>query len=275
MVSDNILFLRTPDSPDRYETTFSSTGYTTASVSVLETAFVNGESLTQLMRRGSEHSGVIITSGRGCDAWDNAIRELQTAFSDLNDLHWRTIPFYVVGKSSASKLIHTRSSYPDSPFAPLDIRGESTGNSEQLAQFITADFSSPPSTPLLYLTGDKNRDTLQEFLHAKGFQLSSFQVYQTQGSSTFAQDLKLVVEKLSNGNIWWIVFFAPSAAAFVVPFLREHFELPSRTARVAAIGPTTFNFLQQELGIKVDAVARKPTPDSLLAAISDASPIDS
>ncbi|KAJ7052603.1 tetrapyrrole biosynthesis, uroporphyrinogen III synthase [Mycena amicta] len=267
MSRTNILLLRTPDSPDRYETAFSSAGYTTASVPALETALVHHDTLTDIIRRGSEYGGVIITSGRGCEAWEHSVGTLPTS-SALTT--WKTTPFYVVGRSSASKLEDIQSLYPDSPFTPHDIRGESTGNSEQLARFILADFPSPPSKPLLYLTGDKNRDTLPEILRAGGLELAPLQVYKTQGSSTFPNDLKLALDNFKNSDGWWIVFFAPSTAEFVLPFLREHFDLHSadasigRRAKIAAIGPTTSTFLQKQLDLSVDVVAQTPTPYDLL-----------
>lgn len=84
-------------------------------------------------------------------------------------------------------------------------------------------------------------------------------------------------------NPWWIVFFAPSAADFVTPFLREHFRLHSTTntpetngslrlstAKVAAIGPTTSKFLIESLKLNVDTTSSQPKPESLVAAIKEA-----
>ncbi|KAF7316902.1 Uroporphyrinogen-III synthase [Mycena chlorophos] len=272
MSSSNILLLRAPDSPDRYESTFSSAGYYATSVPVLETVFTGVDALVDILKDGQPFSGVVITSGRGCDAWKNAVALLEA--SSTQERAWRTTPFYVVGQSSASRLNEIHSSYPDSPYAPQDIRGESTGTSEQLANFILTDLSPPPSRPLLYLTGDKNRDRLPEILRVGGLALLPIQVYETQGSSTFSRDLKAVLETNQNSSPWWIVFFAPSAAKFVLPFLQEHFDMATqprgslRTARVAAIGPTTSKFLEQELHVSVDAVSAKPTPANLLDAIS-------
>ena len=37
--------------------------------------------------------------------------------------------------------------------------------------------------------------------------------------------------------------------------------------KIAAIGPTTRNFLKDKLHIRVDVVAPKPSPDALVGAI--------
>ncbi|KAF7327870.1 Uroporphyrinogen-III synthase [Mycena kentingensis (nom. inval.)] len=263
----NVLLLRTPDSPDRYEDAFTAAGHACASVPVLETVFVNADALRDtISRRADEYGAVVITSGRACEAWGSVVEQLEG--SEAFASSWRTTPFYVVGKSSASKLSEIQSAYPNSPLTPHDIRGADSGNGEQLAKFIVSDLPAFVA-PLHYLTGDKNRDTLPDILHAAGLKTAPLQVYETRGSSTFTEDLKRALA-LPNPQ-WWIVFFAPSAAEFVSPFLREHFLLDGSedAAKVAAIGPTTANFLRDQLRLTVDAVAQKPTPEHLLRAIID------
>lgn len=79
MCSNVVLLLRAPsDAPDRYESVFSEAGYRPLSVPVLETVFVNQETLTEIVRSGSsQHGGVIVTSGRACEAWGKAVEVLK------------------------------------------------------------------------------------------------------------------------------------------------------------------------------------------------------
>ncbi|KAJ7104242.1 tetrapyrrole biosynthesis, uroporphyrinogen III synthase [Mycena belliarum] len=280
----NVLLLRepskSPTSPDRYESTLTASGYKPLSVPVLETIFTNVASLTDIVRNDMLHGAVVITSGRACEAWGNVVEALESGQVSRQESKWASTPFYVVGKSTASALNLIRSAHPRSPFVPMDIRGESSGTSEQLAKFILEDLdSSPPSRqiPFLYLTGDKNRDTLPDILRAGNVDLIPLQVYQTQGSSSMSQDLKLALDWSSpgdNSSNWWIVFFAPSAAELAIPLLRQYFDLPPDptssarlSARIASIGPTTSAFLRDELSLRVDAAALKPSPDELLKAI--------
>ncbi|KAJ7494646.1 tetrapyrrole biosynthesis, uroporphyrinogen III synthase [Mycena galericulata] len=280
-MSKNVLLLRAPsqhtDSLDRYESIFTASGYGAFSVPVLETLFTNLETLVDILHHGA-HGAVILTSGHACEAWSKAVDILEREQALGQETDWSTTPFYVVGTSTASLLNEIRSTHPHSPFSPTDIRGESSGTSEQLAKFILSDLESRPTPrrdPFLYLTGDKNRDTLPDILRGGNIELTSLQVYQTQGSSTFAEDLKLALDSSSHqdSDIFWIVFFAPSAAEFVTPFLRRHFDLPSvdstssTAARIASIGPTTSIFLREKLNLSVGAVAPKPTPEYLLEAI--------
>ena len=153
---------------------------------------------------------------------------------------------------------------------------------------------------MLYLTGDKNRETLPGILAAGGITLETLEVYRTMGSSTFRDDLQAALERASvgeytidmhaftsgltyyliycadrirRGEVWgWVVHFAPSAAAFVRPALDEVFGVDKdgqaeRALKIAAIGPTTASYLSDELRMRVDVISPKPTPDALCSAI--------
>jgi len=123
-------------------------------------------------------------------------------------------------------------------------------------------------------------DTLTHILQEGGISLESLQTYKTEGSSSFAKDLSTAIHTSSKGyHYWWIVFFAPSAAAFVSPILKNYFELRTSQsslsgtselfqARVASIGPTTYTFLHDELHLEVDVTAQKPSPEDIVACIT-------
>lgn len=75
---------------------------------------------------------------------------------------------------------------------------------------------------------------------------------------------------------WWIVFFAPSAAEFATPILRQFFELPGAESiggmylngvRLAAIGPTTHEFLRNHLSLRVSVCPPMPTAEAIARAI--------
>ena len=75
---------------------------------------------------------------------------------------------------------------------------------------------------------------------------------------------------------WWIVFFAPSSAEFALPILQEHFvfspaggrdDHDGRFCSVAAIGPTTMTHVEEKCGVRVHAVAEKPSPEALGKAL--------
>jgi uroporphyrinogen-III synthase len=82
-----------------------------------------------------------------------------------------------------------------------------------------------------------------------------------------------LITETSGLDGWWIVFFAPSAAAFVMPTLTKFFDLEptgsngSTRSHVAAIGQTTAAFLHDNLNIRVNVIPPKPTPEDIVAAI--------
>ncbi|KAF8809853.1 tetrapyrrole biosynthesis, uroporphyrinogen III synthase [Phlegmacium glaucopus] len=279
----NVILLRdrSEDTPDQYEAAFSAAGYHPISIPVLETFHTNIPHLRDIIQKGpkvSGYKGVIITSKRSCDAWKEALQLLSDSAPDYTHTiaRWCEIPFYVVGQATASALTGVFGAYEHLGLTSLDVRGQSSGNATALASFILEDPDKP--SVLLYLTGDKNRDTLTHVLHGGGISLEPLQTYRTEGSPSFAKNLATAVETSSQGHhYWWIVFFAPSAAAFVFPILRNHFELRTSQssgtsellqARVAAIGPTTYSFLHDELHLEVDVTAQKPSPEDIVASIT-------
>ncbi|KAG1767377.1 tetrapyrrole biosynthesis, uroporphyrinogen III synthase [Suillus placidus] len=286
----NVLLLRAAnkDSPDRYEDAFRSRGYHPISVPVLETIIVGREDLARRLSLGPEKqslSGVIITSQRAVEAWFEAAQALIIADNTplKPESAWWSVPFYAVGEATSVALRDLCEKIP--LYSPRDIRGGSeTGTAERLAGFIIKDLpSDEASRKLLYLTGDKNRDTLPRVLESAGVALDPLQVYATQGSSTFPYDLSLAFERVKGERLsWgWIVYFAPSVAEFVTPILRNHFILPAVNSsmedrsqlsehhhvKVAAIGPTTEAFLQQTLQLSVAVTARNPKADDLADAV--------
>ncbi|KAI5119288.1 hypothetical protein M0805_008067 [Coniferiporia weirii] len=136
-------------------------------------------------------------------------------------------------------------------------------------------------TKLLFLVGDKTRDVLPKILATDStVELDSVQVYAAKPALGFAASLEAAVRAQPKVKTWWIALFAPSGADHALPFLREHFTLPGDTqqqkkktkkglpvAKIAAIGPTTAGHLRDVLKLEVAAVAAKPVPEELAAAI--------
>ncbi|KZT65088.1 tetrapyrrole biosynthesis, uroporphyrinogen III synthase [Daedalea quercina L-15889] len=315
----HVLLLRAPtrDGPDRYEAGFRNQGLTSVSVPVVETGYTNIDRLKEIVVAGPEkggYGGVIVTSARSSEAWKAVVLELiseDPEEAEGEGTHWSTVPFYVVGEATEKVLLSIRDivgKYPEYAPSQANIHGAaSTGTSEKLARLIVDDLSDAPPEDvcrrLLYLTGDKNRDTLPRILAEGGVRVEPLQVYETHGSDTFDADLAEAIRGVEGGEgekgraervlgkvlhstsepahsrpmNWWIVYFAPSEAEFTTPILREHFALSSGgstqaserpLARIASIGPTTGEFLRDNLGLQVDVVSPKPNPTALAEAIA-------
>ncbi len=231
-MSTSVLLLRSPSEdggPDKYEEAFRARGYRPVSVPVLETVHKNLDTLRDVVKRGGRiadeyaggrYAGVIVTSGRACEAWRVVVQQLEessgaqdrqqdTGMSRDRPLckdealtvpprtvfDWSTVPFYAVGAATASALSSIHDACPASRYVPHDIRGgANAGTAEKLAHFIVSDLPEGGSRRLLYLTGDKNRDTLPSILGEAEIDQESLQVYATQGSSSFEEDLARVLE---------------------------------------------------------------------------------
>ena len=134
---------------------------------------------------------------------------------------WTHTPFYVVGNATAASLSEIREVAGHTLLAPVDIRGAAeSGTSEKLAHFILEDLPAARPTKLLYLTGDKNRDTMPSILREGGVELQFLQAYATQGSSTFAADLRQALSRVARGGS---LFTVQTNCFVVVTSLIAHF----------------------------------------------------
>lgn len=110
-----------------------------------------------------------------------------------------------MGQTTATALVDVFSSFSHLGLGLPDIRGQSSGNAASLATFILIDLQERP-LKLLYLTGDKNRDTLPQLLNEGGISLQSLQVYETRGSSSFETSLSSALSPSSEGMIIFPVY---------------------------------------------------------------------
>jgi len=278
----NVLLVRNPpeDKLDRYHQHLQSVGLHPHSVPVLETVHTNLGDLCDMVKgKSSTYGGVILTSSRSAECWDLVRKELSSAQEfDSGSPDWSGIPFYVVGETTGNVLRNM----PVSPFTPSshNVIGEGSGTGEALAKVIIDDQRSRGlKIPLLYLTGDKNRDSLPTLVQAAGLDLEPLQVYATRGSPSFPTEVKELFQRNQplDPTQWCIVFFALSSAEFALPILREHLTFfpvdgkvdarGDRFCKVAAIGPTTVIHVEGKCGVRVDAVAENPSPDALGRAL--------
>ncbi|KAG8893487.1 hypothetical protein FRC01_013560 [Tulasnella sp. 417] len=290
--STAVLLLKSPTAsvdskPDKYISVFSKRNIYAENVPVLEHSFVEVARLKELITTGPQDafSGVIVTSGRAAEAWSNAVESMDPGDS-LDASSWNKTPFYVVGQKTADTLMASVSARPEFYPSPDCVLGAAeAGSGEKLASFIIDHLSNDPhrsSAPLLYLTGDKNRDAIQTTLSDANIAVHPHQVYRTAARVNLATEIRDAVSTLPKDiTDIWIAFFAPSSAAMALPVLDQVLSLPTSThsdkrqdlspARFAAIGKTTSTYLQEEHvpRFQVDAVANSPTAEELAKAISN------
>jgi uroporphyrinogen-III synthase len=182
---------------------------------------------------------------------------------------WIYKPVFVVGPGThaeAQKLGFTH------------IYGQETGQSSKLGPLILSFYTNTlekelgeldrGKKPLLFLVGDKRRDTLPDFLTSNAIPFSELLVYETKPSLSFSQDYKNWRDRYINKDdrnseySIWLSAFSPSGVDIVLPFIQSDLSY----IKMASIGSTTTSYLKS-LGLQVHAQAESPTLESLVQAI--------
>lgn len=233
----DVILLRFADDPDPYVRALATEGLNAVCRPVLSFDFPSDRALRDRLQDRERYGGIVATSPR-------AARAVRRVFDGTGTVHveWEGAPGYVVGPKTADR-------FRDLGF---DVRGEETGTAEELVSFIT---DHQPEAPLLFLSGDRRRDTLPEGLTAADIAFEEEMVYVT----TSRSDLTLPPASENS----WLVFFSPSGLEAV----RKSEAGPIEDYRVAAIGPTTASDLREE-EIAVEAVSDIPSPEGLAKALT-------
>ncbi|KAG8855479.1 hypothetical protein FRB91_002086 [Serendipita sp. 411] len=287
-----------------YHDALKSKGFDPHFVQVLDTGFVNERELQSVIEAGpkGKWSGVIVTSSRAAGAWISAAKAIpvdtESSFSQDGGDVWEDIPFYVVGKATEEALMAC-----PPPYSPRQILGGNSGSGDTLADFIVSSYvpkvgenlggstsSSNDSQglhlPLLYLVGDKNRDTIPKKLSQAILRCHKLQVYETSPVADLSNRLKDVTSTINETTSGeettrpWLVLFSPSTAEAVFgalsecqPSTSEHEEMNDTSNiyssfHLASIGPTTHKYLCDNSHL-VATSAPKPDAESLAQAIFD------
>nr|ODO04379.1 hypothetical protein L204_00738 [Cryptococcus depauperatus CBS 7855] len=215
--------------------------------------------------------GIIVTSKRGVEGWVRGVEVFldEKGKGKGKEGGWDQVPFFSVGQASTEYLssadIH--SSYKPRPVSHMfDDPPKSAGS---LCELVLG--TSPRNRKkgfqnqgsYLFLCGDKALDEMPTTLKGRGRHVKEVVVYKTSARKDVRQQLESIEKQISKG---WLAFFSPSSAAVVLPFIREYRHLWEGW-KIFAIGETTKRYLEDEAGLRVHAVADKPNPEGMLAAV--------
>ena len=82
----------------------------------------------------------------------------------------------------------------------LILGATQTGNSESLARFVLGDMASRRTGgKLLYLTGDKNRDTFHRIISENGVIIEELMVYETKAARDLEERIAHTAQEIANG----------------------------------------------------------------------------
>jgi len=239
-MSAKITLLRSPDSPDAYLQAFTEAGLSATCQPVLAFSFPHQEVLIERLKAADVHSGLVLTSPR-------AVGALRRAFDAEGSLKllWEDKPVFVVGPKTASEVRGLG----------LTPQAQAAGDAKALVESIGAVWDEENlRSPLLFLSGNRRRDTLPNGLAHIGIPATEQVVYTTKTRTDIDLD----------DDTEWLVFFSPSGLESV-----EASRISVSSYRLAAIGPTTGGALSSA-GLTPEAIAKRPTPSALVDAISEA-----
>lgn len=228
-----VVLLRAPAEPDPYVAALEARGWSARCVPVLSYTWTPAGDLAHSLNRPDAYAGLIATSPRAAEA----LRHVAL------DARWRERAAYAVGTRTADGL----------RAVGLVPRGEASGDAEALARYVVDEAAKGAAKPLLFLCGNRRRETLPHRLAAHGVAFEELEVYQTHLRTDVA---------LGDPPPAVLVFFSPSGVEAVGA---AHGEVVASVRRVA-IGPTTAAALDGA-GWPADGVAAAPTPEGVAEAV--------
>ncbi|KAI7900072.1 uroporphyrinogen-III synthase, partial [Cokeromyces recurvatus] len=119
---------------------------------------------------------------------------------------------------------------------------------------------------LLFLAGDKRRDIIPEALNQAKLPFREIQSYSTCVHPNLAHRMQGLDMRAD-----WAVYFSPSGLKFILSTIDQQIKEKLFTVRnhpkIAVIGPTTSDYIINELSFHVNVVADKPNAEHLVNAI--------
>lgn len=226
------------------------------------------------------YGGMVFTSQRAVDAFATVVAKLDPA--KLAALFDAEMPIYVVGPATANGVRALG--------LQCKVVGEETGNGEALADFILGWHSTLSrevthldgvKLPLLFLVGEQRRDIIPKTLQSddlppeQRIQVTELIVYETGEMATFEEEFTNLIRVAKSKRVreQVVVVFSPQGCEAMLAALgwldprsgefneglREVMSGPM-TTRIVTIGPTTKEFLSEQLRFDPDDVAATPTP---------------
>lgn len=256
-------------------------------------AFAGGSEATARQKAtnnpAKKYGGMIFTSQRAVDAFATVVAKLDP--SKIEAMFDKDMPIYVVGPATANGVRALG--------LPCPVIGEQAGNGEALAERILewhrtvepeVTHLNDRKLPLLFLVGEQRRDIIPSTLQSEDLpardriQVTELVVYETGEMATFEEDFTDLIReaKVAKVKEQWVVVFSPQGCEAMLSALgwleeksgmfnagmREVMSGAMKTY-VATIGPTTREFLVQELGFEPDVCAAKPTPEGVAEVIRE------
>ncbi|GAA5816044.1 hypothetical protein MFLAVUS_009566 [Mucor flavus] len=258
-----IVLFKKKDTVDEYHDLFLERGYVPQFIPVLDHETKNIEAIKDMLLLGphqANFNGLILTSQRSVQAMSEAFNLLLQQGLSLSEQvvsDWNALPVYMVGPQTAKVL---------SQFALFNTGHNHNWNiypraAELIQPLIDGQQKFNGQGRLLFLAGDKRRDLIPTELAR-----AQLAVYELQSYATCVHaDLSQAMQNFCIPD--WLVYFSPSGLKFLLSCVDSETRQNLLAAcqkrktpytKIAAIGPTTFEYIHEELGLQSDVVAKEP-----------------
>lgn len=264
-----VILFKKRDTVDEYNELFLKNDYIPQFVPVLDHQSENVETIKNIILEGPQkntYTGLILTSQRSVQAMSEAIDLMkEQEFTDEILSEWNNLPAYIVGPQTA-KALHELPLFN----GQIDDKQHWTvaPRAAELIDLIINHQQKLQRPKLLFLAGDKRRDLIPHGLESANLEYHEIQSYATCPH----RDLSKNIENLPESD--WLVYFSPSGLQFILSSVdsatKEKFlaaSVNSTVIKTAAIGPTTADYIVEELGFKPHVMADKPDAQHLVHAI--------
>jgi uroporphyrinogen-III synthase len=255
--------------------------FTESALKTIEDAIRNGAFTPSPNAAGKTYGGMIFTSQRAVEAFTEVIDTLRKQDARIDELLPESLPIYVVGPATARSLRLLN--------LPCQILGDETGNGEALAHYMLehhtkASNDTKPRPGLLFPVGEQRRDIIPKTLmdsslpSNKRIDVEELTVYETGVMESFRDHFSDLLERRpKNRKSLWVIVFSPTGCKVMLEVLgmldadggkaKLGTKPAAKDIRIAAIGPTTRNYLINEFSYEPDVCAPKPTAEALGEAI--------
>lgn len=239
-----VLFKADTDGSDKFVNHLENHKFNVCSIACLDFQFINLLTLKNKLSQANDYAGLIFTSPRSVQAAYKANQSDEL-------IPWKNLRNYTVGNTTgelAQRLLH------------LKTNGSEAGNAKNLSEIIIND--GPSEKPFLFPSGNLKQDILEKALLREGIKVDGLDVYETIPHP----ELETSIASMKKRKIDYIVYFSPSGIKFSLTLIKKH-EWNLTCIRFIAIGPSTKK-LMEENGLECYKMCEKPSPESLLQALS-------
>ncbi|KAI8994803.1 tetrapyrrole biosynthesis, uroporphyrinogen III synthase [Pilobolus umbonatus] len=247
---------------DEYDKIFRSHAYQPLFIPVLDHTTTHIDQLKDILSNGPTRErirGLILTSQRSVEAINKAYCLLGQLDNTVLE-QWSTLPVYIVGQQTANALSQLplfSSTHHKWLVAPRAA--------ELIPPMIEKMKVMGKEDRMLFLAGDKRRDLIPQALSKADIPFLELQTYATCCHPNLQDSLSKIRFNPSD----WCLYFSPSGVKFILsvnPWLQEYLFTSDHAPKIAAIGPTTADYIH-EIGGDVHVIADEPDAYHIMGGI--------